>query len=266
MFSKAKSTFSMAKEIEIHDAARHLSSETHFNEAECSAILKLHANLVAQDPMDRMQFRSVLFLALQISDTFILDRIFRVVDLNGNEVIDGDEFVRCLSIMMRGTIDELLSFSYDVYDVNGDRSLARDELFMCLDGSLRPGRGILEADEVKDGIKDVVEMIMRKLDVNADGQITFEDFRQAIYNDPLLVQCLGQCLPPQRRSRAILFLVTSDDKKLSNLLLEGANSTTAHSSNKHHRSKSELRVGRSTQQLKTSTSAVSKGALLSNIN
>ncbi|CAG7834835.1 unnamed protein product [Allacma fusca] len=210
----------MGKELELHDKVRRLCQETHFNESEVEAILKLHSNLVAEVPMDRMQFRSVLFHTLEISETFILDRIFRVVDQNGNDVIDGDEFVQCLSTMMRGSLEEHLNFCYNVYDVNGDRSLAREEIFMCLDGSFRPGRGILEKEEISDSIRDIVEIMMRKLDVDKDGQITFGDFRAAIMNDPLLVQALGQCLPPKRNSRSILFLVTKDDRNLSNIIFD----------------------------------------------
>ncbi|CAG7820407.1 unnamed protein product [Allacma fusca] len=208
----------IAKELEFQDLGRRLATETHFNHTECVTLLKLHARLVAEVPLDRMQFRGLLFQALEISDTFILDRIFRVVDQDDNGVVKGDEFVRCLSVMMRGNLEELTSFCYDVYDVNGDRSLAREELFMCLDGSLRPGRGILEKEELADGIKDIVEMAMKKLDVNRDGQITYEDFRDAIRREPLLMQVCGRCLPPTRYSEAFLFLITPDNKKISPIL------------------------------------------------
>ena len=109
----------------------------------------------------------------------------------------------------------MTAFCYDVYDVNGDRSLAREELFMCLEGSMRPGRGILDKDEIEDAVKDIVEIAMRKLDVNKDGQITYEDFRLAVQRDPLLIQCCGMCLPPHDYSRGIQYLLTWDYTKLS---------------------------------------------------
>jgi Ca2+-binding EF-hand superfamily protein len=208
----------LAKEQELQENARNLCNSTHFNESESLAILKLHSNLVSEVPLDRMQFRGLLFQSLEISDSFILDRIFRVVDENDDGVIDGPEFVKCLSTMMRGSLEELTSFCYDVYDVNGDRSLAREELFMCLDGSVRPGRKILEKEEVSDAVKDLVEMTMKKLDVNGDGQITYDDFQEAIQKDPLLIQVCGKCLPPLCYTRAFLYLVTADDKKIARIL------------------------------------------------
>ncbi len=76
-----------------------------------------------------------------------------------------------LSAMLRGDAEELIEVCYFVYDMNGDRSLAREELYHCLKGCMIPGYG-LDQEDIEDAEKDIVEIAMKKLDVNRDGQIT----------------------------------------------------------------------------------------------
>lgn len=54
---------------------------------------------------------------------------------------------------------------------------------------------------------------MKKLDVDRDGQITFPDFQNAVFKDPLLLQAIGPCLPPAKAIAAFLALVTDKYRK-----------------------------------------------------
>ena len=119
-----------------------------------------------------------------------------------------------LSVVLRGTMDELIVFVYRVYDMNGDHSLAHEELFQCLKGCIVPGYGV-ERDEIEDAEKDIVETCMRKLDVNRDGQITFDDYQQAVHIDPLLLQACGECLPSPRAAATFLATMTVEYRSYS---------------------------------------------------
>lgn len=102
--------------------------------------------------------------------------------------------------------------------MNGDRSLAREELSQCLKGCFLPGFG-LEADEIEDAERDIIEMAMKKLDVNHDGQITFDDFMNAVRGDPLLVQACGPCLISPDCMARFLFTVSWEYRGYTNGLL-----------------------------------------------
>ena len=117
------------------------------------------------------------------------------------------EWVQGLSVMIRGTPDELIEFCYYVYDMNGDRSLAREELYQCLKGCIIPGFAV-EPDEIDECERDIVEITMRKLDKDRDGQITFPDFQNAVKEDPLLLQACGPCIPNPRSIAAFMACVT----------------------------------------------------------
>ena len=101
-----------------------------------------------------------------------------------------------LSILLKGNLEETISFCYYIYDINGDRSLAREELYHCLKNCLIRTVGIEE--DIEESIKDIVEMAMKKLDVDKNGQITFPDFQAAVTMDPLLLEACGPCLPPAK--------------------------------------------------------------------
>jgi hypothetical protein len=71
--------------------------------------------------------------------------------------------------------------------------LAREELFHCLKSCLIRTTGIEE--DVEESVKEIVEIAMKKLDVDKNGQITFPDFHAAVVADPLLLEACGPCLP-----------------------------------------------------------------------
>jgi hypothetical protein len=121
-----------------------------------------------------------------------------------------------MSIILRGSLDQLIDYTYSVYDMNNDGSLAREELHHCLKGCLYVGYG-LDEDEIEDCERDIVEIAMKKLDTDRDGQITFTDFARAVKKDALLLQACGPCLPGSRASSAFQSLVTEKYQQQSAL-------------------------------------------------
>lgn len=107
--------------------------------------------------------------------------------------VDETEWMLGLSIFLLGSLDEHINFAYFCYDINGDRSLAREELYHCLKNCLIRTSGIEE--DVEESVKEIVEIAMRKLDTDRNGQITFPDFQAAVIGDPLLLEACGPCLP-----------------------------------------------------------------------
>lgn len=87
----------------------------------------------------------------------------------------------------------------------GDRSLAREELYHCLKNCLIRTSGIEE--DVEESIKEIVEIALKKLDKDKNGQITFSDFHAAVHGDNLLLEACGPCLPsPKTITNFFLFL------------------------------------------------------------
>ena len=46
--------------------------------------------------------------------------------------------------------------------------------------------------------KDLIEVTLRKMDIDKDGKISRLDFEQTIQDEPLLLEAFGPCLPKER--------------------------------------------------------------------
>ena len=46
-----------------------------------------------------------------------------------------------------------------------------------------------------DGVRDLVEMTIKKMDRDRDGKISFTDFHLTVREEPLLLEAFGNCLP-----------------------------------------------------------------------
>jgi Ca2+-binding EF-hand superfamily protein len=82
-----------------------------------------------------------------------------------------------------------------VYDLNGDGYISREEMFQMLKTSIIKQPSEEDPDE---GIKDLVEIALKKMDKDHDSRLSFQDFHQSVLADPLLLECFGQCLPDQK--------------------------------------------------------------------
>lgn len=85
---------------------------------------------------------------------------------------------------------------FRVYDLNGDRYISKEEMFQMLKNCL-----VKEAvEEDEDGVKDLVDLVLKKLDEDRDGRVSEADWAGAIAKEALLMEAFGQCLPPRKVS------------------------------------------------------------------
>lgn len=59
-------------------------------------------------------------------------------------------------------------------------------------------------EDPDEGVKDLSELALKKLDVDHDGKISFRDYETAIKEEPLLLEAFGQCLPTEESCAAFL--------------------------------------------------------------
>ncbi|XP_027141849.1 calaxin [Larimichthys crocea] len=102
------------------------------------------------------------------------------------------EWIEGLSVFLRGTLGEKIKYCFDVYDLNGDRYISREEIIPMLKNSLIRQPTEEDPDE---GLKDLVEITLKKMDQDHDGRISFEDFEKAVREENLLLEAFGTCLP-----------------------------------------------------------------------
>ncbi|XP_027604892.1 EF-hand calcium-binding domain-containing protein 1 isoform X1 [Pipra filicauda] len=164
--------------------AESLSRSTkHFSEVEVECLIKLFDALLARScsqfavsGFNRIAFRDTLFAAFGMTDDVVLDR-------------------DCFA----------------VYDLNGDGYISREEMFQMLKDTLIKQPADEDPDEA---IKDLIEIVLKKMDYDHDGKLSFADFEQAVKDENLLLEAFGPCLPDIKSRIAFEERVFPDTRKL----------------------------------------------------
>ena len=90
-----------------------------------------------------------------------------------------------------GTEEEQTEFCFKVYDLNEDGFISREEMLTMMGNCLYRN----EVEEGDEGIKDLIDMTIRKMDVDKDGRISYSDFAATVSKDYLMMEAFGTCLP-----------------------------------------------------------------------
>ncbi|XP_074007193.1 calaxin isoform X2 [Numenius arquata] len=184
-------------------------SAKHFNKSEVECLIKLFNALVKRPGQsnsrfagvgfDRNMFRDTLHSAFGMTDVMLMDRVFRTFDRDNDSCISVVEWVEGLSVFLRGTLEERIKYCFEVYDLNGDGYISREEMFQMLKNSLLKQPSEEDPDE---GIKDLVDIALKKMDYDHDGKLSFMDFEKAVRDENLLLEAFGPCLPDLKSSMA----------------------------------------------------------------
>ena len=180
-----------------------LAKATHFNRNEIEALQAMFRKTLRPktDMLDRSKFRDVLHNTFDMTDDMLMDRVFRVFDKDNDGFINMEEWVTGLSVFLRGTLQERINYCFAVYDFNGDQSLARDEVYHLLKNCVMKNP---QEEDPEEGVRDLIDLVMKKLDVNRDGFVSFEDYEATVKTEPLLLEVFGPCLPQQESLEAFL--------------------------------------------------------------
>ncbi|XP_075255761.1 calaxin-like [Convolutriloba macropyga] len=184
-----------------------------FSKCEVENLLKLFSKCSRDaEKMDRMRFRDVLHNTFDMTDDMLMDRIFKAFDKDNDSLISKDEWVKGMSTYLKGSLEEQAKFCFDVYSmsaVNATESvISREDIHSMLKHCLVKQPTEEDPDE---GVKDLVDLMLKKMDFDKDGKLSFDEFRCSVLDDPLLLEAFGPCLPDSKTR--LVFLRTIEDPK-----------------------------------------------------
>ncbi|XP_071647275.1 calaxin-like [Temnothorax longispinosus] len=149
----------------------------------------------AVEGIDRTIFRELLHNTFHvITEDALVERLFSCWDREIEGAIRLEQWIMGLDVFLRGSLHDKIVFCFHVYDLNNDGYITKDEIFQLLKNCLIKQPGEEDPDE---GVKDLSELALKKLDVDHDGKISFRDYETAIKEEPLLLEAFGQCLPTE---------------------------------------------------------------------
>lgn len=193
------------------DFLKTLPKVTHFTQPEIDALAIIYFKFlrefgVKREQMDRSQFRAFFHSTFQISDDFIIDRSFLFLDKGLTPFITLETWIKTLSLFLRGTLEEKMKYCFFVYDLGGNGKLKRNDIIRLLRKCF-----IYEKDEdVELMVKEFADILVRKLDIDGDGEISYEDFSESVKKQRELLQCFGRCLPDLLSTIDFMQTFTSD--------------------------------------------------------
>ena len=99
-----------------------------------------------------------------------------------------------------------------MYDLTGKGIIAKEEMTTLLQKCLKlqgqeeegeDGVKVEEDDICQDDLtidiycvpQDIIDLTLKKMDVDKDGRICFDDYEETVKNEPLLLEAFGPCLP-----------------------------------------------------------------------
>lgn len=126
------------------------------------------------------QFETIIAFKPSVSDHVPLEQLFEILDNDHDGRIDGLELLGGIALSCHASFEEKARFCFELYDFNLNSLLSKKELSMmmmsCVCGLnvLTGGNEELEPDiTVYEGF---AEDAIARADLNADGQISYEEF------------------------------------------------------------------------------------------
>ncbi|XP_076807728.1 hippocalcin-like protein 4 isoform X2 [Clavelina lepadiformis] len=113
----------------------------------------------------------------------------RSFDTNQNGTIDFREFMCALSVTARGTFDQKLKWAFRMYDRDNDGHVTKSEMEEMIKAiyKLIGDRRIQEVLPNRLTAQQRADQIFSKMDKDGDENITLEEFKIAVSQDPSLV-------------------------------------------------------------------------------
>eukprot|EP00040_Diaphanoeca_grandis_P010234 m.52361 g.52361 ORF g.52361 m.52361 type:complete len:210 (-) comp21590_c0_seq1:212-841(-) len=182
------------------------TKSTHFDFEEIVMLKELFDLLKTKtETIDRTGFRDLLHTSFHMSDNDMMDRIvlgWPSEQDGGESTRNFSEFVAGMSRFLRGTLDEKIDFAFNVYDcLKRDRFISREEMHQLLSHTIVDSPSEEDKEET---VRDLIELLMKKMDLDKDHRIGAEDFTKSVQGDKLLLQVFGPCLPQKAHADKFL--------------------------------------------------------------
>jgi Ca2+-binding EF-hand superfamily protein len=150
-------------------------------------------------------FSNVLHKAFGLADDMLIERIFSALD-SITSTVPLKNWIMAMSLFLRGSLQKKIDFCFKVYDISGKNEIRREHMVSLL----RKFVFKHQDEDVDEAVKDLVDIIIKKVDHDKDGIISFDDYSRTVLEEPLMLECFGQCLPDRKHVYA--FLITFTDK------------------------------------------------------
>ncbi|XP_048203260.1 guanylyl cyclase-activating protein 2 [Perognathus longimembris pacificus] len=147
--------------------------------------------------------------------TQYVEGMFRAFDKNGDNTIDFLEYVAALNLVLRGTLEHKLKWTFKIYDKDRNGCIDRLELLDIVEAIYKLKKACrVEPELGQQGQlltpEEVVDRIFLLVDENGDGQLSLNEFIEGARRDKWVMKMLQMDVNPggwitQQRRRSAMF-------------------------------------------------------------
>eukprot|EP01115_Flamella_aegyptia_P000348 TRINITY_DN104863_c0_g1_i2.p1 TRINITY_DN104863_c0_g1~~TRINITY_DN104863_c0_g1_i2.p1 ORF type:complete len:186 (+),score=57.07 TRINITY_DN104863_c0_g1_i2:154-711(+) len=126
-----------------------------------------------------------------IGNTPYAERLFTLLDKNGDGAVDVSEFIAGLGMLCTGDAEEKIKISFMAFDIDGDGFISRSELEQMFTSAWLAGFSALQNSDMEecrltnleihdfciDCAKTLAEKVIDAVDQNNDGKLSEEEFK-----------------------------------------------------------------------------------------
>jgi len=188
---------------------KQFTEATNFDKVEVKNLYDAFMSLSPDGRVDKETFQKGLVKLEEVglknvAGTPIGERLFQLLDVNGDGVVDLGEFVGGLSLLCKGTPEEKLELSFKAYDLDGNGSISKEELALMFKSAWISGFRALSAvhgdeelsmEDLNEFSEEMAalfaENAFESLDVDGDNQLSFEEFKEFALAEPKITATLN---------------------------------------------------------------------------
>jgi Ca2+-binding EF-hand superfamily protein len=183
----------------------------HFDKDELNEIALIYLKLQKDAGIDIKQelptksLSMILHKAFGMADDALMQRIFSALDeVTSTVTLRG--WISAMSLFLRASLKQKIKYCFKVYDIANKFELRRDHLVHLMRTFVYKHH----EEDIEEAVKDLADILVKKMDLDRDGIISYQDYITSVEQNPMLLECLGQCLPD--RTHVYAFLLTFTDK------------------------------------------------------
>ena len=114
-----------------------------------------------------------------------IDNMIHIIDLDGNGVIDYNEFLNCAINKEKIVSNERLEIAFKTFDSDGSGKICVDEIMDIFTKGAKNKEGIN---------KEVFEKMVKGADENGDGEISFTEFKAIMKEFSININIYSKCI------------------------------------------------------------------------
>ncbi|XP_028669389.1 guanylyl cyclase inhibitory protein [Erpetoichthys calabaricus] len=122
------------------------------------------------------------------------EQIFRTLDSNGDDIVDFREYVTAISMLIQGSPEEKLRWSFKLYDKDKDGSITRSEMFEIMQAvyKMSVAASLTKVNPLT--AEECTNRMFARLDKDKNAVISLDEFIEGALNDEWIHKML-ECDP-----------------------------------------------------------------------